>query len=370
MTERDARGMVASSGDCSGPPGPIRVLVVEDSLFQQEMLRQAFDSDPEFKVLGVARTGREALEMAASFKPDIVTLDIILPDMDGLEVLHQLVQRYQVPVMVLSAVVQPDSAVAVEALELGALDCLAKPLDMDVAMGPFRDELLGRMRELCRSGREKVRQLIAKMPPAGSRLALARTLVVIGASAGGPMLLREIIPQLPPDLRAGVLVVQHLQSPFTKQMAVHLAAMSSIRVKEAQAGDVFVDGMVLVAPGDKVLKVEWVRGGWGAANFSASNQSPHRIRPWIDASMATAALLYGRRCIGVILSGMGSDGVEGMAKIKERGGVTIAQDEETSLVYGMPKAAVEAKVVDRVLPLQEIPRAIVESVRAVSGLKP
>jgi len=347
---------------------PIRVLIVEDSPFMQGVLAEILREAPGFHLAGIAKTGKEAIALASSCSPDIVTLDLVLPDIDGLQVLTHLI-AYSLPVLVLSSLVHPENSVTLQALEMGAVDYLAKPLNPRGDLPQFREDILTRLQEIAKVGPEKLKNVLAKAAVSVPREAFSTTLVVIGSSAGGPLHLRDVIPRLPPDLPAGILLLQHLPPTFSRQWATHMAAESKIRVKEAQAGDVFLNGTALVAPGDQILKVEWVQGGWGAVSFSQLTSSPHRVLPWIDASMATAALLYGKKCVGVLLSGMGSDGVEGMRKIKELGGITIAQDEISSLIFGMPKAAIAAGVVDQVLPIGKIAEAIVKSVELAASRK-
>lgn len=342
---------------------PIRVLICEDSRFMQEVLRKILAADPELQVVGAAPTGREALNLAQTLRPDVVVLDVIMPDMDGFEILRHMVQR-NLPTIIVSAVALPGSTVAVSAMEMGAAGCLCKPQEA-AGTAQFSRQLVDSVKDAFRMTPENLSQQALRLSRRPQPM-LAKTLVVIGASAGGPLLLREVLPRLPADLRAAVLVVQHLPASFTKQMAGELAGLSRLRVKEAQAGDVFVEGGALIAAGDQILKVEWVKNNWGAVNYSSIDSNSSHIRPWIDASMTTAAFLFGKRCLGVILSGMGSDGMEGMRKIREMGGRTIAQDEATSPVFGMPKAAIDAGVVDSVLPILEIPAAIVKYVEAMS----
>ena len=343
-----------------------RILVVEDSMFMQQVIQKALSQNPDLELVGAARNAAEALAMAASRRPDVVTLDIILPDMDGLELLRRLV-ALSLPVVVISNVSLPDSAIALQAIDLGAIDCVAKP---QIGLSPvtFTAELLAKVREAAAVGQGKIRTLTGRkdLP---RPLKMAKTVVVVGASAGGPLLIREIIPRLPPGLAAGVLVVQHLSGQFARQFAVNLASNSKIRVKEAQPGDVFVEGTVLMADGDETVKVEWVSDGVGATTFSSIGSTHFGFRVWIDAAMATAALIYGRRTLGVLLSGMGSDGVEGLRLIRKAGGRTIVQDEATSVVFGMPKAAIDAGLADRILPIQSIAEAIVEEIAAMSALK-
>lgn len=344
------------------------VLIIDDSRLMQEVLGQALRAMPEVRVVGIASTGKDAVAMARSLKPDLATLDIVLPDMDGLEVLSQL-RACGTRVLVLSDLASPESTVAMQALEAGAVDCLAKPSTGHRGSSKFREVLTERMRQIAAIQPEKFQMLADKVATTPPPARLSKIVVVIGSSAGGPLLLREIIPHLPATLRACVLVVQHLPEPFTRQLATQLAAASEIRVRPAAMGDALVDGTVLVAPGDEIMKIEWLGGGWGCISFSKVGQSPHGVKPWIDAAMATAALLYGKRCVGVLLSGMGRDGVEGLREIKKAGGITIAQDEQTSLVYGMPRAAAESGVADQILAVDKIAGAIAAAVKTLGGAR-
>lgn len=346
----------------------IRVLVIEDSLFMQQVLQTALERSPDVELVGSAKSGTEALQMVRNRKPHVCTLDILLPDVDGLSLLRQLVSL-SLPVVIISNVSLPESAVALQALDMGAIDCIAKPQRAGMPPAAFTTELVAKIREAAAAGGGRVSMHAANRKSAPSPLKMAKTMVVIGASAGGPLLLREIIPRLPADLPAGVLVVQHMSGQFTKQFTINLAAASRIRVKEAQVGDAFVEGTVLVAGGDETVKAEWVSDGVGAVAFSDIGSTHFGFRVWIDAAMATTSLIYGRRTLGVLLSGMGSDGVEGLRVIRRAGGRTVVQDESTSVVFGMPKAAIEAGQADRVLPIQKIADAIVEEVEALAAGK-
>lgn len=342
----------------------IRVLIIEDSLFMAEMLRAALKTDAEIETIGTAKTGLEALALISRRRPDVVTLDILLPDIDGLALLRKLVES-ALPVIVVSNVSPPESALALRALDMGAVGCIAKPRHETAA---FAAELGAQIRKAARSSGDKTQGMPAGKPTSAA-LGIAKTVVVMGASAGGPLLIREIVLRLPADLAAGVLIILHMPSPFTKQFVADLAAAAKIRVKEAQPGDIFLEGTVLVAGGDKTVKAEWIGDGVGAVALSSIAPMHFGFQAWIDAAMATTALLYGRRTIGVLLSGMGSDGVEGLRLIRRAGGRALVQDEPTSVVFGMPKAAIEAGLADRVLPAQKIADAIIDEVAALSGLR-
>lgn len=349
----------------------IRVLIIEDSLFMQRLIQKALAGASDMEVIGSAKNAAEALTMIRTRKPDVATLDIILPDMDGLDLLRRLTEL-SVPAIVLSSISLPESAVALQAIDAGAIDCVAKPQNSarPQAADAFAAELVAKVRIAATAKPASIRAIASTHRAAAGSLRLAKTVVVIGASAGGPQTIRQIVESLPPSLAAGVLVVQHMSGPFARQFTANLASSSKIRVKEAQPGDAFVEGTVLMAGGDEAVKVEWVGEGIGAVTFSSLGSTQFGFTVWIDAAMATAAHIYGPRTIGVLLSGMGSDGVAGLSLIRRAGGCTIVQDEKTSAVFGMPAAAIAAGQADRILPIEKIAGAIVAEVEAKKSLKP
>jgi two-component system chemotaxis response regulator CheB len=343
---------------------PIRVLVVDDSAFTRKVVSDMLGSDPDITVVDIARDGRAAVEKARALRPDVITMDVEMPVMDGLEALREIMGDRPVPVVMLSALTREGAATTIEALELGAVDFVAKPShSMTIGLGEIRDQLVAKVKLAARA---KVRVPAAassgrlgggesRKPRSGKESDIA---VVIGSSTGGPSALNQVLPALPGDIKAGVLVVQHMPPGFTRSLAARLAEASAITVKEAEAGDRLVDGLALVAPGGHHLSVT------GAGEVVLSQDPPrHGVRPSVDTTMESAARVYGDRLVGVVLTGMGRDGAAGMAAIKAAGGRTIAEHESTCVIYGMPKAVVEQGLADVVVPVQEVGGAIAQMVR-------
>ncbi len=337
-------------------PGPIKVLVVDDSSLVRRLLADIVNSDPDMEIVGTAANGAEAVKAVSELDPDVITMDIHMPEMDGLTALEYIMQKDPRPVVMLSALTRQGAIPTLRSLELGAVDFIAKPAYMPAEARAMREEVLAKIRmaagtaaSMRREAKGAVRQAKRFL---GRKPATARA-VVIGASAGGPKALAEMLPELPIDIPAAILIVQHMPPVFTRTFAERLDHRSEIRVKEAESGDRLAPGLALVAPGGFDLSLTH-----GGARVLLSESRPHRATPAIDVSMNSVAEHFGEGAIGVLLTGMGTDGAEGMARIKEKQGKTVAQNEETSLVFGMPRAAIERRVVDCVVPLQEIPDTI------------
>lgn len=346
----------------------VRVLVVDDSAFMRKVLTDLLQSDPVITVLGTARDGQDAVEKFTALQPDVITMDIEMPRLDGFGALREIMARRPTPVVMVSSLTREGAEATVRALALGAVDFVAKPsgsisLNMHVA----RDELVAKVKAAA-GATPRYRRLLGEMPalrreakpersPENS-LPAARRLVVIGCSTGGPGALHQIIPRLPARLDAGVLVVQHMPPGFTRSLAQRLDELSAVPVKEAEEGDVVVSGQVLVAPGGYHMLVDERR-------TVRLNQDPavHGVRPAVDKTLEAVQPLWGDRLIGVILTGMGYDGARGMQAIRRGGGRTIAEDASTCVVYGMPKVVVEMGLAEQVLPVYEIADAIARLVR-------
>lgn len=343
----------------------IRVLIVDDSALVRKLLRDIINSDPELEVAGMASNGIEAIRAVTETNPDVVTMDIHMPEMDGITALEFIMRKRPLPVVMLSALAQKGAAPTLRALELGAVDFITKPSHFPSAVREVREEIIFKVKTAARArisllvGKERE---IRKTEKRDIRVrgTEARKLVVIGASAGGPRALAEIIPMFPKDFPAPIVVVQHMPAQFTRPFAERLNSVGRLTVSEAVDEDPLEPGHVLVAPGGKETIVVRDPSGRGKVQVMDSvNRSG--ATPRIDTTMITAAEAYGREVIGVLMTGMGSDGVAGMAKIKERDGVTIAQNEETCLVFGMPRVAISKGVVDHVVPLEMIPEKIMDS---------
>ncbi|HYG67464.1 MAG TPA: chemotaxis-specific protein-glutamate methyltransferase CheB [Anaeromyxobacteraceae bacterium] len=337
-----------------GQDRPIRVLVADDSELFRELLARVVSADSAYEVVGVAADGNEAAALASRMRPDVITMDLHMPCADGFSGIARIMAETPTPILVLSA--NREEAVGFRALSLGALDILEKP-SATSDLGAYGALLRSRLRLL--AGVKVIRH------PRGlrdgrraHRLPRGRAdLVVIGASLGGPKALAAILRALPPEFPAPVAVVQHIADGFTEGLASWLAQESRLQVREAREGDSLRAGRVLLAPTGFHLVVTD-----GTAHLSES-PPVETFRPSVTPLFASAAAAYGPRACGVLLTGMGRDGAEGMRALKSVGAHTIAQDEATSAVFGMPRAAIELGAVDRVLPLDEIPRALVELTR-------
>lgn len=340
----------------------LQVLVVDDSALMRRLISDLLASDPGIEVVGTARDGQEAVEKVMTLRPDVVTMDVEMPRMNGLEALSRIMQQFPVPVVMLTGL--RDADVALEAMERGAVDFLLKPSGtISVDLYKIRDELVHKVR-LARLA--NLRKLTRRRPPAKPPSALRHRLrrdgqraVVIGASTGGPRAVESVLAALPEDLPASVLIVQHMPAGFTRSFAKRLHQHSALQVKEAAAGDVLKPGQAFVAPGDFHMRV---RAGEGGGVVALERSAPvNSVRPAVDVTMTDVAEVYGAGAVGVVLTGMGADGARGAQRIKAAGGFVIAQDRDTSVVYGMPRAVAQAGAADRVLPLEEIPVAILQA---------
>jgi two-component system chemotaxis response regulator CheB len=342
---------------------PIRVLVVDDSAFVRQALARMLGSEPDLEVVGFAGDGREGVEKARVLQPDVVTLDIQMPRMGGLEALEQIMLESPVPVLLLSSLTREGGDVTLRGLELGAMDFVDKSsVQGQMNLLGLAEELRAKIRALAGVPRERIVRPPAELRPASAAPhKRGADVVVIGTSTGGPPALQAIIPRLPANLSSAILVVQHMPVGFTRSLADRLAARSALRVREAEDGEVIRPGHVLIAPAGRHLKVR-KRGGGPARVWLDEEPRSALHRPSVDVLMTSAARAYGRRVLGVVLTGMGSDGVEGLRAIRSSGGRTLAESEETCVIYGMPKAAVEAGVVDRAVPLPRMADEILSSV--------
>ena len=318
-----------------------------------------------FVLAGTARNGREALEQIPGVKPDVVLLAVEMPVLDGLTTLKRLMRCYRVPVLMLSAHAQKGNAVTVEALTSGAVDFVAKPaqssgLNAMVATLAAKIRAVtaapaGRRVPVCRERKQPHnRPAPVVMPRERVRL------IVIGSSTGGPAALRVILASLPAGFKAPVIVVQHMPAGFTASLAVNLNARCALTVKQAANGDLITPGEVLIAPAGRAFALHKTPSGvCVTVRESTRPLAPGVFRPSVDEVMIEAAKIYGRHLLGVVLTGMGKDGLKGMRAIKAANGLTIAQEESTCVVYGMPKAVIEAGLADSVVPLPQIGPALV-----------
>jgi two-component system chemotaxis response regulator CheB len=350
-------------------PRPIRVLVVDDSALVRKAISDALARDPELEVVGTAPDPYVAREKIARLDPDVITLDLEMPRMDGLTFLRILMKHHPLPVVVVSSLAQAGSQTALEALEAGAVDVLAKP-DGTMSLGAVADKLAWHVKAAAAAGSRLRRQPATPFPPnpaaaapAGSAprqvngsLLFDRQLIVIGASTGGVEALRNLVPLLPAELPP-VAIVQHISASFSRAVAERLDSLSGLRVREAGHDEPLRPGECVVAPGDRHLAIERSRGGFRTR--LVDSPPLHHCRPAVDVLFRSAAEAAGPHVVAALLTGMGSDGAIGLQAVRAAGGITLAQDQATSVVYGMPKAAFELGVVDQVVPLPEMAAAIV-----------
>ncbi len=344
-------------------PQPIRVLIVDDSALVRKLLRDVVSDDPDMEVIGTASNGVEAIRAVSELEPDVVTMDIHMPEMDGLTALEYIMRKHPLPVVMLSALAQKGATATLKALELGAVDFIAKPSHYPSAVKEVREEVVLKIKTAAQARahvlKGQARRRVKKKPLASKGVAGVERLVVIGSSAGGPKALAEIMPRFPGDTPAAIIIVQHMPGVFTRSFANRLNSICPLRAKEAEENEALQPGKILVAPGGKDLIVVSDDAGSGRIELIDS-QNRMGASPRIDATMVTAAEVYGADAVGVIMTGMGSDGASGMEKIKKNKGSTVAQNEETCLVFGMPKVAIGRGCIDWVVALEMIPDKVME----------
>jgi two-component system, chemotaxis family, protein-glutamate methylesterase/glutaminase len=341
----------------------IRVLVVDDSKYVVVTVTKKLQADPGIEVIGSAGNGVEAVEKVKSLRPDVVTMDIVMPEMDGLAALEKIMAECPTPVIMLSALTSENAEPTIKALQLGAVDFYLKPSAIrPIGAGSEEDELISKIKMASVANIDRKDNL----PEPSAETAAGRVpvekrtkfnkLVVIGSSTGGPRALMQVVPFLPADIPAAVLIVQHMPPVFTKSLADRLGQASKIEVMEAREGSVVARGRALLAPGGFHMVLS-------DKNTIVLNQEPTNlgVRPSVDYTMRAAAEVYGSSVLGVILTGMGMDGTQGSSMIKAKGGRIFAQDEASCAVYGMPQAVFKAGCVDKVVPLHRMAQKIAEA---------
>jgi two-component system chemotaxis response regulator CheB len=348
----------------------VRVVVGEDSPFMQAMIVEALESDPGIRVVGKGSDGNAVLKNVADLKPDVVTLDLEMPRMNGLETLRYLMSEWPTPVVIVSAYTAEGADLAFASLEYGAVDFVTK------TGGGKRftaDELVAKVKE---AAAVDVRRM--KFAPSEIEIGTKTqkdcasslsSVVVIGASTGGPQALMELIPRLPREIAAGIVVVQHMPSNFTRFLAERLDARSQIDVSEAAEGDAIMPGHALIVPGGMHLFLEDHKGT-PSVMLLGKNTLQRTACPSIDFTMTAFAPVFRERLIGVVLTGMGRDGAVGSAAIKRYGGTIICQDKESSLIFGMPGSVIGDKLADKVCPLGQIADWIVRKVNETADREP
>ena len=338
----------------------LRVLVVDDSLFMRAAVAKLLTTDGRFEVVGQAKDGADAVDRVVELRPDVVTMDVNMPKMNGAEAVRAIMAKRPTPVIMFSAHTKQGARETFEALAAGAVDFVTKPGgEVSADLRGIADDLIGKLvaasgarpRALApiQQAKPKAPVHISTWPPTGPRV------LIIGVSTGGPAALSRVIPTLPATIRFAIVIVQHMPASFTATLAERLNGLSAVSVREARDGDVPAAGMVFIAPGDRHLEV-----ADGGVLELTDAPAVNGCRPSADVTMASAARVFGRRAIGLVMTGMGKDGAAGLAAIKRADGITLAQDQSSSVIFGMPKAAIDAGVVDEVLSLDDIAQRLQE----------
>ena len=341
---------------------PIRVLVVDDSLFMRTLVSDLLNSDPEIEVIETAKEGKEAIDKITKFKPDCVTLDLAMPGWDGLTTLKQIMNKCPVPVIILSAYSKQGADITVECLEAGAIGFVLKPSgELSLNIETVKLQLLKEVKAVSRVNIKKIKLLTVPTPKKPiHRLVGTNKIIVIGASTGGFQALESILPLLPDNFPLPVIVAQHVPNMFfTESLTGHLNRDCQLPVKVAEDGEIIHAGTVYLAPGGSHTTLRQLLNANVA--FCIKKAQAETLTPSVDLAMSSAVEIFKENTVGIILSGMGRDGCQGMKAIKQHGGRTIVQD-ESSLIFGMPKAVIDAGAADKVLPAGEISEAIIECV--------
>ena len=363
------------------PPNKVRVLIVDDSAFMRKVLETILVSDQQLQVIGHAKDGREAIALAESLKPDVITMDINMPHMDGLQATAQIMTTNPRPIVVVSSESKDGAASTLKALELGAIEFIAKPNSaIDLDMQSIREDLLRKVKMAAKvrvvrtasrfaAALQSTSQngaLVSRPAPVISRAPSIPDqrfpVVVLAASTGGPATVMRLAPGFTKEFPAAVILVQHMPAAFTTQFAAQLAEFTEIRVKEAESGDTIQPGCLYICPGAQHLRVNPL----GRIQLDSVSGRVGGYLPNIDVTMESVAAYGGALSIGVVLTGMGADGAQGAKAIKRAGGYVIAQDEATSVIFGMPAEAIKLQAVDQVLGLDEIYSAIEKRVIALT----
>jgi two-component system, chemotaxis family, protein-glutamate methylesterase/glutaminase len=333
---------------------PIRVLVVDDSALMRKLIPQMIEREGSIQVVGTAMDGEFALEKIPDLKPDVVTLDLDMPRMDGMETLRKIMRKHPLPTIVVSAHSTEGASSTFKALSLGALDFVTKPHDPTTHMDEIAGELVTKIKAAAKSQLVRLPEPQAKKKPkpALKHGVPPSKVIAIGVSTGGPQALQYVLSQLSADFPGTILIVQHMPEGFTAMFAKRLDETCAIEVKEAKSGDLLAPGRVLVCPGNKHMKVKHMPLSDVVVLTEGEKVNGHR--PSADVLMSSVATEFGERAIGVLMTGMGEDGAEGLGAIKNCGGLTIAQAEASCVVYGMPRVAVERGHAMRIVALDAL----------------
>lgn len=345
----------------------VRVLVVDDSALMRKLIPAIIERDTSIQVVGTAMDGAFALQKIEDLKPDVVTLDLEMPRMDGMEVLRAITRKHHVPIIVVSTYSTQGANATFKALALGAFDFVAKPQNAASShMEEIATELISKIKAAADSGGQpRLPEPVAAEPPKPAKPTINAKpgkVVAIGVSTGGPNAVQYLLSQLPADFPAAIVIVQHMPEGFTETFARRLNESCALDVKEARSGDPLLAGRVLICPGNRHMKI--CNMSMGASVLLTEDERVNGHRPSVDVLFHSVAEVFREQTIGVLMTGMGDDGAEGLGAIKRAGGLTIAQSEDSCVVFGMPKVAIERGYALRVIPLESIANSMMVHSRA------
>jgi len=340
----------------------LRVLITDDSMFMRAAVRRLLEKDGRFEIIGEGKDGRDAVGKVLALKPDVCTMDYNMPILDGVAAVREIMRQRPTPVVMLSAHTREGARETFEALAAGAVDFVTKPAgEVSTDLGPVGDKLVAKL--LAAAHAQPLTMGVVTAAPRASITATRAVVMgggarvaIVGISTGGPAALGQLLPCFPGDTSLALVIVQHLPAGFTAALAERLDGICAIRVREAKEGDRPEPGLALIAPGDQHLQFD----EHGLVHI-VEGPEVNGVRPAADVTMLSGARAFGRRAIGVVMTGMGKDGAAGLTAIKQAGGATLAQDEASSVIWGMPRAAVETGCVDHVVALEKLADAIRKS---------
>ncbi|MCX8111062.1 MAG: chemotaxis response regulator protein-glutamate methylesterase [Syntrophorhabdaceae bacterium] len=339
----------------------IKVLVVDDSAFMRGVISKMLESDAEIEVIGTAKNGQEAIEKVDALKPDVMTLDIEMPVMNGIEALKYIMEKNPLPVIMFSALTKEGAEITLEALSIGAADFMAKDFsNFSINIIKKENELVNKVKTVARKKRVYSVRRVYHSRASSSPVTVKRSrysILALGASTGGPPAIEHILSGFPKEFPVPIIIAQHMPRLFTRSFAQRLNNAAQIEVKEAENGESLRSGTAFIAPGDSHMSI---RRKGTEVYVEFVNDAKYIYRPSVDLLFSSTAMAYGEGTLCVILTGMGNDGLAGIKDIKSKNGYVIAQNEETCIVYGMPRAVVNANMADAVLPIDKIPDEIIK----------
>ncbi len=334
----------------------VRVLVVDDSALMRKLIPQIIESDSSIQVVGTAMDGNFGLKKIEELKPDVITLDLEMPGMGGLDMLKEIMRGHRLPVIVVSSHSTEGASITLKALSMGAFDFVAKPRDVSARMPEIARDLIGKIKAAAQSHLVHIPSVPQSLHSSGKAIPDGKKqparFIAVGVSTGGPQALQYMLAQLPAHFPGTVVVVQHMPEGFTEMFARRLDECCAVAVKEAQSGDLLLPGRVLICPGNRHIRMKRLPLGDIVVLGDEATVNGHR--PSVDVLFQSLAIDFGQNGTAVLMTGMGDDGAEGMGKVKAAGGMTIAQSENSCVVFGMPKAAIERGFALRVVELEAL----------------